>query len=283
MNYICTCALTILHIISGVMHSHDSVYWSALTFGKKVLKLRDYKEVFVSYLPLSHIAANLGDLWGVFVAKGTTVFADKSALKGSLVQTLQEVKPTIFLAVPRVYEKMVEAIMTKNAELTGMKKKMFNTFTEAGVKHHLEGAKYITYTIGKHIFYNKLLAALGLDRCHTFFVGAAPITSQTKQYLLGLDIAVHVAYGMSEGVLITYEYNDPKPGSSGNPMPGSRVKTDGKDDQGDGEICFWGRQVMMGYLNNECKTNETIDEEGWLHTGDLGCLDDDNYLFITGA
>ena len=69
------------------MHSHDNVYWAAMTVSK-VLKMRDCKEVMVSFLPLSHIAANLSDMWGIFVTKGTIAFADKSALKGSLVQTL---------------------------------------------------------------------------------------------------------------------------------------------------------------------------------------------------
>ena len=264
------------------MHSHDSVYWSARTINE-TLKFRDNIEVLVSYLPLSHIAANLADVWCVFLGKGTVAFADKSALKGSLVQTLQEVRPTVFFAVPRVYEKIVEGIKAKNAELTGVKKLMFKMFTNAGIKHHSEGTNRITYMIGKLIFYNKLLAALGLDRCHNFFVAGAPTAIQTYQYLLGLDIVLHDAYGMSEGPIATIQCNNPKPGSSGNPIQGCRLKIEGKDNQGNGEICYWGRQVMMGYLNNECKTNETIDENGWLHSGDLGFLDDDNFLFITGA
>ena len=260
----------------------SSVYLMALTI-VKAMKLRYHTEVMVSFLPLSHIGANMGDMWCMFLMMGTIIFADKSALKGTLIQTLQEARPTVLCAVPRVYEKIVEGIRSKEGELSGLKKVMFHMFTEAGMKHHLNGTNYMTYTVGKMIFYKKLLAALGLDRCHTFFAGAAPITSQTYEYLLGLDIAPRVGYGMSEGLSATYEYNDRKPGSSGNPVPGSRVKIESKDGQGSGEICYWGRQVMMGYLNNECMTNKAIDGNGWLHTGDLGFLDHDNYLFVTGA
>ena len=247
--------------------------------------MKDYEEVVVSYLPLCHIVANVMDMWCVLVAKGTVAFADRLALKGSLVQTLQEVRPTVFFAVPRVYEKMVEGIQAKNAELNGVKRMMFEMFTNAGISHHSEGGSYITYRIGQNIFYHKLWAALGLDRCDRFYAGGAPIGNQTRQYLLGLDIIVRDCYGTSEGGIAAETYNDlkPKPGSCGIPVRGSRLKIEGKDDQGNGEICYYGRMIMMGYLNNERKTIETIDENGWLHTGDLGFLDDDNYLFITGA
>ena len=264
------------------MHSHDSIYWAAVTVSK-ALKMKDCKEVMVSYMPLSHIAANMIDMWGMFLTKGTIVFADKSALKGTLVQTLQEARPTSFFGVPRVYEKIVEGIKAKHTEFNRLKKIMFETFTVAGKGYHLTGTQSITYAIGKHIFYSKILAALGLDQCHTYLTGTAPIASETYQYLLGLDIVPRDVYGMSEGVVGTMEYNDPKYGSSGNAIPGSRVKTEGKDDKGNGEICYWGRHVMMGYLKNERQTNEAIDVAGWLHTGDLGFLDDDNYLFVTGV
>ena len=282
-NYTHTFGSRVFHIISGVMHSHDSVYCSAVTLSKKMMKLKDNKEVMVSYLPLSHAAANCLDMWVVFVSRGTIAFADKLALKGSLVQTLQEVRPTVFFAVPRVYEKIVEAIRAKNVELNGVKKMMFKMFTKAGIKHHSVGTNYMTYTIGKTIFYNKLLAAMGLDRCDRFYVSGAPIASQTYQYLLGLDIVVQNCYGMSEGGMATCEYNGHKPGSTGSALPGVTVKIENKDDRGIGEVCYWGRQVMMGYLNNECKTHEAIDEKGVLHTGDLGFLDDDDYLFLTGT
>ena len=108
------------------MLSHDNVYWTAMNICRNVVKLKDKREVGVSYLPLSHVAANLSDIWGVFLVKGTTVFADQGALKGTLGQTLKEAKPTSFFGVPRVYEKIVDGIKAKTADTSGAKKKMLN-------------------------------------------------------------------------------------------------------------------------------------------------------------
>ena len=112
------------------MLSHDNIYWTSVTVGSKIIGMKNQKEVMISYLPLSHVAANVCDIWAMFLLKGTIIFADKMALRGTLIQTLKEARPTIFFGVPRVYEKLVEGIKNKATETKGMKRKMFKTFSD---------------------------------------------------------------------------------------------------------------------------------------------------------
>ena len=264
------------------MLSHDNVYWTAMNICRNVVKLKDKHEVGVSYLPLSHVAANLSDIWGIFLVKGTIVFADKGALKGTLGQTLKEAKPTSFFGVPRVYEKIVDGIKAKTAGTNGIKKKMFNYFSNAAVEYHTNTRRKLAYKAGKTLFYPKLHSAIGLNRCRSFYSGAAPIAKETLEYLLGLDIQVLDTYGMSEAPSSTVVYKEPKLGSVGNPIPGCKIKIDNPNWNAEGEICMWGRNAMMGYLNEERKTMEAIDDDGWIHSGDIGTIDIYENLYILG-
>ena len=198
--------------------------------GRKIVKMTEKQEVGVSYLPLSHVAANLSDIWGIFLFKGTIYFADKMALKGTLVKTLKEVRPTSFLGVPRVYEKLAEGIRNKAVENTGAKHHMFQLFWKAGVQAHSEnscGTQW-TYMVGKQLFYGKVLSHIGLDRCRSFFSGAAPISEEPLKYLCGLDIKVLDTYGMSEAPSTCVEYKETRIGSVGNPIhPLDRLNSPG--------------------------------------------------------
>ena len=121
-----------------------------------------------------------------------------------------------------------------------------------------------------------------MDKCRAFYTGAAPIGNETLKYLLGLDVTVRDTYGMSEAPSTTVVYKTLKLGSVGQPIPGCKVRITNKDHVGHGEICLWGRNVMMGYLNAKDRTLESIDSEGWMHSGDIGYMDVDDNLFITG-
>ena len=128
----------------GVMLSHDNIYWTAIV-ASDFIQMRESQEVMVSYLPLSHIAGNMMDIWCGVANKVTTYFADKMALKGTLVQTLQEARPTIFFGVPRVYEKIMEGMMAKGKDLKGLKKKISMECKKAGLDFHLNGKTSFMY------------------------------------------------------------------------------------------------------------------------------------------
>lgn len=278
----------------GVMLSHDNITWTALSTGKHVqLKDADQsQEVVVSYLPLSHIAAQMVDIWVVMRVGGATYFAQPDALKGSLVNTLKEVRPTAFMGVPRVWEKMQEKMKSVGAKSSAVRRKVAAWAKDVGLQTNLTkmnqnaaaGRAPLSYQVAKKLVFKKVRKALGLDRCNKCYTGAAPITKDTLEFFLSLDIPLYELYGMSES---TGPHTISKPEafrltSCGKEIPGCKTKLHRPDEEGNGEICFWGRHVFMGYLSAPDKTQEAIDEDGWLHSGDLGKHDEGGFLFITG-
>ncbi|MGH0143985.1 UNVERIFIED_CONTAM: hypothetical protein FKN15_038915 [Acipenser sinensis] len=224
----------------GVMLSHDNITWTASATGKTV-KLKhacEAQEVVVSYLPLSHIAAQMIDIWLPIKHGGVIYFAQPDALK-----------------------------VRKGAHLTKGNSSL-----------------PFSYRLAKKLVFKKVRKALGLDRCTKCYTGAAPITKDTLEFFLSLDIPVYELYGMSES---TGPHTISIPSahrltSCGKVISGCETKIFSPDSEGNGEICFWGRHVFMGYLNMEDKTEESLDSDGWLHSGDLGKHDKEGFLFITG-
>lgn len=265
------------------MLSHDNIIWSART-ANKLVGMKDRQEVVVSYLPLSHIAANMCDIWAIMYCCGTVVFADKMALKGTLLKSIQEARPTVFVGVPRVWEKIMEGMKAKARTIGGAKKIIGTVCKQAGLDHHLHHKNSPMYKLGKKIYYCKVKEALGLDRCHAFLTGAAPTSMQVLKYFLSLDIQLWNLYGLSEttGCLSFSSNGKCKLGRAGQVVPNGRVLIQNPDEDGNGEICYRSRSVMMGYLNREDQTTKDIDPDGYLHTGDVGIVDEEGFIKITG-
>lgn len=276
----------------GVMMSHDNLTWMAKT-ASKYLSMTAQDSV-VSYLPLSHSAAQMVDVWMTMSAGATVNFADRNALKGSLVSTLREVRPTFFLGVPRVFEKMMEKMQELGKSAPAVKRVIATWAKKTGLDHNkkvLEGqassasrGSDLSYNLAKRLVFDKVKANLGLDKTHTIGVGAAPISKESLEYFLSLDIPLLECYGMSEtgGPHTGNRRGQHRLGSIGQSIEGCRTKIFNSDAQGEGEVCMNSRNVMMGYLFNEDKTKEAIDQDGWLHSGDLGCRLEDDYYRITG-
>jgi len=132
--------------------------------------------------------------------------------------------------------------------------------------------------------FNKVRAALGLDRARLLGTAAAPISRETLDFFLSLNIPIYEIYGMSETTgpqTATYP-GHLRTGSAGVALPGTEMRIENPDGEGNGEICWRGRHVFLGYLKNDQATAETIDSEGFLHSGDIGKVDADGYLYITG-
>ncbi|KAL1270036.1 hypothetical protein QQF64_032325 [Cirrhinus molitorella] len=278
----------------GVMLSHDNLTWTAFATGRDV-SLTDadkLQEVVVSYLPLSHIAAQMLDIWLPMKAGGITYFAQPDALKGSLANTLREIRPTAFMGVPRVWEKMQEKMKSIGAKSSTVRRKVASWAKDVGLQTNLNkmelngnlSRKPLNYRLAKRLVFRKVRKALGLDRCTRCYTGAAPITKDTLEFFLSLDIPLFELYGMSESSgPHTISLPDAfRLTSCGKIIPGCKTKIFNPDADGNGEICFWGRHVFMGYLNMPDKTEEALDADGWLHSGDLGKHDQDDFLFITG-
>ncbi|XP_063432641.1 long-chain-fatty-acid--CoA ligase ACSBG2-like isoform X1 [Mytilus trossulus] len=271
----------------GVMLSHDNASWVAVAIATR-FKFVFGSEVIISYLPLSHIAAQMMDILIPVTMASAVYFAQPDALKGSLLGTLQEVRPTGFFGVPRVWEKFYEGIKIKARSSGALKKKIGMWAKGVGLKgsHAMMNKQSMPFGWGlaNTLVFKKAKTALGLDRCRFFMSGAAPIMKETLEFFYSLNMQLHEVYGMSEstGPHTVGCNEDFKICSVGHNFPGSETKLSSPDEDGNGEICMWGRHVFMGYLNAPEKNNEIFDEENWLKTGDLGKHDEQGFLFITG-
>lgn len=253
------------------------------------IKLNFNKERFVSYLPLSHIAGLLIDMFTPIFVRGQTHFARPDALKGSLKDTLLVVKPTLFFGVPRIWEKFMEGLQ-KTSE------KVYSVGCKGRVLKHVFGAmKFIEkqYNTTDNCYYkmalypltavssravNKIKTQLGLDQCKYFATGAAPISKNVLEYFSSIDICILEIYGMSEtcGVITVSDPFHTVKGSCGRPAKGVDVKIGEHD-----EILAKGQNIFGGYYGFE-EGKSGIDTDGYLHTGDCGRFDKDGYLYITG-
>merc|ERR1711971_782702 len=243
----------------------------------------------VSYLPLSHIAGAMLDIYmpiwfNCFFKHGQTVtFARPDALKGTLKDTLCQVHPTIFFAVPRVWEKFEAAIREIGAKNTGLKKligdqskealKQTNCSLQVGETPRQPGMMDF---VGRKVM-SKVHAGLGLDKCIWAGTGAAPISPLTLEYFASLNIVISELFGMSEctGPHTTCTPSLFKFGTCGTMLPGCYSTVDHvprRDKEGEGELKYKGRHVMMGYMYDEANTRKTIDAEHWLATGDVVSL-----------
>jgi long-chain-fatty-acid--CoA ligase ACSBG len=143
------------------------------------------------------------------------------------------------------------------------------------------------YWLAKKLVLSKVRVALGFDECTSFFTGAAPTSKETFMFFGALGISISELYGMSEctGPQTISRPNYRRLGSCGASIPSTELKidhVDGRDKPGEGEICYRGRHIMMGYMKDAHKTQEAIDSEGFLHSGDVGRVDQNGLLYITG-
>ncbi|XP_060035530.1 long-chain-fatty-acid--CoA ligase ACSBG1 isoform X1 [Erinaceus europaeus] len=279
----------------GVMLSQDNVTWTA-RFSSQAGGIQPadrQQEVVVSYLPLSHIAAQIYDLWTGIQWGAWVCFAQPDALKGSLVDTMREVEPTSHMGVPRVWEKIMERIQEVVARSGFLRRQLLLWAMSVTLQQNLaclrsalsrSDLKPFTARLAEHLVLAKVRRALGLSRCQKSFYGAAPMAADTQRFFLGLNIPLYAGYGLSEtsGPHFMSCPDIYRLYSSGRVVPGCHVKLVEQDAEGTGEICLWGRNIFMGYLNMEGPTREALDADGWLHTGDAGRLDADGFLYITG-
>ena len=275
----------------AVAITHDNLH-SCVKMALAVVPL-DAASRVVSYLPLSHIAAQAIDLYQALYSGSSVHFATKDALTGALKDTLLRVRPTLFFGVPRVYEKMRAAMLKAAAvkyakPIVGPVLKAIGDAAKAtaGAYHATESAAVRlalapAYGLFRALLYRKVRAAMGLDRCSMLYTGAAPLRAETQLYFRSLGMPLLEVYGMSEstGCMVATSPSDPpRPmGSCGRCLPGAELRI-----AEDGEIVFRGPNVMKEYLKLPRDTADAVDAGGWLHSGDLGRLDERGHLFVTG-
>ncbi|KAL7740362.1 hypothetical protein ACLKA6_013161 [Drosophila palustris] len=274
----------------AVMLSHDSVIYDTKVVSANTHNAVEGGERLVSYLPLSHIAAQIFDIFLAMSHGGCVYFADKDALKGTVVRTFQKARPTRMFGVPRVFEKFQERLVAAEAKAKPYSRMLLAKARDAVAQNQLTtiaGKQSSIYGMAKYWLASRLIRPiqqmLGLDQCHIFFTGGAPVSADLKHFFLGLDMPLGDLYGMSETAgAITLHLHISNLYSSGPPIPGTEIKILEPDANGQGEIMIRGRSNFMGYLNEPGKTEEALEEDGWLHSGDLGSLDEFGNLVISG-
>ncbi|XP_001988379.2 long-chain-fatty-acid--CoA ligase heimdall [Drosophila grimshawi] len=274
----------------AVMLSHDSIVFDAKIVSDTIENTVVGAERLVSYLPLSHIAAQVFDICLAMTFGGCVYFADKDALKGTLVRTFVKARPTRVFGVPRVFEKFQERLVAAEANAKPYSRLLLSKARELMTQHQLAkiaGEKCSMYGLAKYWLAARLIRPiremLGLDQCKTFLTGGAPVTSELKHYFLGLDMPLGDIYGMSEmGGAVTMHAHITNLYSSGAPLRGIEMIIHEPDASGQGEIWLRGRNNFMGYLGEPAKTMESISAEGWVRTGDMGYLDTHGNVVLSG-
>jgi len=236
----------------GVMHTFGNVAFAL----KGIREVVDFdRETFFSYLPLCHVAEKIVVECGSLLCGGKVYFAESLE---TFSKDLAFTRPTIFLAVPRIWTKFQESILAK------IPQQRLNILLSIPVVNAI-----IKRTIKKK---------LGLSRARVIFTGAAPITVGLLDWFEKLDIKIQEAYGMTENFSYSH-YSRPhniRKGSVGQPLPRCEIKLSEI-----GEVLVKSQATMKGYFKDPEETNKVI-EDGYLKTGDEGRIDEEGFLFITG-
>ena len=263
----------------GAMITHQNLRFAALTWGL-VYDFRKNDEV-LSYLPLCHVAERV-----ISVANGVyhgyvVNFGEDT---NSFMEDLREVQPTFFLGVPRVWEKMLAAIQIRSNDATGLKHALFNFWIKQGgfiLKRRLKNKSTfidsIWFGIGWLFVFRSLKKRVGMMRVREALSGAAPIAPQVLEFLMSVGVPVREGYGMTENTAVAtiVPFDELRLGSVGKPLPNSEVRI-----AEDGEILTRSEATFNGYFKNPEATKETIIDD-WLHTGDIGHIDELGHLWIT--
>lgn len=264
----------------GVCLTHDN-FLSNCRSSADLLPLRE-NDLNLSFLPLSHVFERMAGYYFPLFLGGSIAYAENM---DSVPQNLREVRPTVVCAVPRFYEKMYANIINAIAQSPPAKQKIFNWALKVAKAHtdaklnKIWPSPFICaqYLIAKKFVFLKLRQAVG-GRLKFFISGGAPLSKELAEFFYALGILILEGYGLTESspVISCNTVNAFEFGSVGKPIKDVEVKI-----APDGEILARGPNVMKGYYKNEQATKETIDNDGWLHTGDIGFIDDEGYLHIT--
>jgi long-chain acyl-CoA synthetase len=242
-------------------------------------------DITLSYLPLAHVAERIFTVW-FNAAVGVQVNFAESI--DTVQQNLREIQPTILFGVPRIWEKILAGVQIRMASASRLKRANYRlwmkvaeqigqTLVETGGKHTPKTR--IMYAIGWVFLFRALRDRIGMRKVRYAASGAAPIAPDILQFFMGLGVPMHEVYGMTENTAVATA-NRPgriKLGTVGEPHPGLEVKIDEET----GEILTRHAGTFKGFWRNEEATRQAVDEDGWLHTGDVGEWVDGTHIKIT--
>ena len=264
----------------GVMLSHDNILFNA--YQSSVCGEFDQNDRFLSFLPLSHMLERTGGLYLPMMVGAEVAFARSV---NQLADDLKTQRPTVMISVPRIYERVYTRMMATLAKQSAFKRLLFDTTVKLGWKRyqHQQGRgsfspALILLPILKGLVARKILSAFG-GRMKYAVVGGAAMPPEIARTFIALGMPLLQGYGMTETSPVVC-VNRPEsniPESIGQALTDVEVRIGKKN-----ELLTRSRSVMLGYWNNQKATHETVDKDGWLHTGDQARIDECGHLHITG-
>jgi len=263
----------------GVMLTHNNLS-SNVTDSCATFDFQPDSDVALSFLPLAHVYGRMLDY--IYLFNGVSVAYVEAV--DLVPQALLEIHPTVIAAVPRFFEKIYARLMEQGSKAKGIKRKLFDWAIDVARRAAPWRAAgkpaspplRLQWAIADKLVYKKIRAGTG-GKLRMVFSGGAPLSKDLAEFFWSVGIPIYQGYGLTEtSPILTTNYPANRVGSSGKPIPNVLIRI-----AEDGEILAKGPCVMQGYYKNTDATREVVTPDGWFHTGDIGYLDSDNYLFIT--
>ncbi len=263
----------------GAMLTHGNIA-SNVAAVTRAIPFRD-DDVSLSFLPLSHILERMFDY--LMFAVGVSIAYVESV--DTIVDNMGEIRPTIVVSVPRIYEKIYARVLENALSAGGAKKQIFFWARQVGERwadETLAGRRpgawlAMRYAIARKLVFSKLAERVG-GRLRYFVSGGAPLATEINKFFYAAGLVILEGYGLTETSPVI-AVNTPEHfriGTVGRPIAGVEVRI-----AEDGEIMVRGPNVMKGYFNSPEDTRQVLEPDGWFHTGDIGELDSDGFLSIT--
>ncbi|WP_309681634.1 long-chain fatty acid--CoA ligase [Polaromonas sp.] len=266
----------------GAMHSHRGLVFSAR--GYNTLVAQDARDERMCFLPLCHIAERMGGEYFSLYTGAKLNFVENPE---TIPENVREIAPTVFTAVPRVWEKFYSGVMIALKEASWLQQAAYTWAIGVGTRiadqvlagQPVSAGLKARFTLARWLALNNARKLIGIHRARFCVTGAAPISPDLVRWYMALGVPMLEVWGMTEtcGAATGVPASRMKPGSIGPAAGFNEIRLD----PATGEMLVRGTNVFMGYLNQPEKTAETLDAEGWLHTGDVGTMDDEGFFRIT--
>ena len=269
----------------GVMLSHGNFAHNVNQSIDHFVPRLNSKDIFLSILPLSHAFERTTGYYIPVVFGISVAFVEN--ITTTLLEDLVAVRPTVFVSVPRIFEKIHAAVLSRLADASSFKKALFGWTIKVAAQNMSyncldkprRGLFAMKYNIADKLVFSKLKKAVGFENINFIVSGGGALSVSDAEFFLGMDIKMCEGYGLTETSPVTHA-NKPnfiKKGTVGQPLKDTLTKI-----SDDGEILIKGPQVMVGYYKDKSGTKETFTKDGFLKTGDKGVVDEEGFLTITG-